>query len=95
MEYADKRGAGASVGVRKSLRHFKSTPAYRDMLKRTAERRETPSMTDIERRRLRLDSIIAREELEQLKRGKSLSEFCGLLTLRDPMDGLHDGEGYE
>jgi hypothetical protein len=87
MEYADKRGS-ATIGARKSLRAFKQTPHYEALLKELVARRETASMTNVEKRRVRLDRTIAELELKKLRRGETLTEFAGILELYDPMRGL-------
>lgn len=92
MEYADSRGS-AAVGVRKSLRAFKQSPAYRQLLEGLVLRKETATMADIERRRLRLDKVLAGLELERLKAGEPLSEFQGVVALRDSLAGLIEEVG--
>lgn len=92
MELADRRGSNAVLGARKSLRAFKRTPQYQSILKGFVERRETASMSDRERRRLRLERLLAGMELDRLQRGEPLSEFHGLLALPDPLNGLRDEE---
>lgn len=90
METADLRGY-TDIGVRKSLREFKRSPKYKAFLESILSSRETATMTALERRRLRLDRVIAGFELEKLKRGKPLSEYAGVLMLRDPLKGLLEG----
>ncbi|GKS58192.1 hypothetical protein YTPLAS18_17190 [Nitrospira sp.] len=85
----------AHVSTRKSLRAFKKTPQYRAMLTSAIERRETSAMSDREKRRVRLDRITARLELDALERGENPSEFHGLLALLDPLHGLLPDEVYE
>ena len=55
MEIADRRDSGASPGARKSLRSFKRGPDYKALLEGILSRRESATMTSLERRRLRLD----------------------------------------
>ena len=81
MELADARGGGVSFHARKSLRAFKKTPQYRALLRSLVERRETPSMSSLERRRLRLDRLMATQELDSLQRGERR-------TLVDPEERL-------
>ena len=87
MEYADQRGR-ATVGARKSLRAFKQTPNYKALLEDILSRRETATMTAMEKRRLRLDRVLAGLELEKVRRGEPLSEYTGILALHDPLRGL-------
>lgn len=87
MEYADKRGS-ATIGARKSLRAFKQTPNYKALLEGILSRRETTTMTVMEKRRLRLDRVLAGFELEKLKSGEPLSEYAGVMALHDPARGL-------
>ena len=94
METADC-ASRVSVPVRKSLRAFKQTPEYRALLTSVIERRETAAMTATERRRLRLDRVLAHMELDRLRRGEQLSEFEGVLALRDPLHGLLPEGVYE
>jgi len=84
MELADKRGRGASLEARHSLREFKNKrkAEYRKQLEAILGRRVTPNMTDHEIRRLKVDQFFAKEELDALRRGESLSEYEGLLTVR-------------
>lgn len=90
MEHADRRGGSVSFQARKSLRAFKKTPQYKSMLKGLLERRETAAMSPMERRRLRLERLLAGSEMDRLRRGEPLSEFSGVLALPDPLDGLHE-----
>lgn len=87
METADC-ASRASFHARSSLRSFKRTRQYRDLLTSVMARKETAAMTDLERRRLRLERLLAGEELERLQRGERLSEFAGLLALPDTLREL-------
>lgn len=91
MELADARGGSVRLYARKSLRAFKKTPQYRALLKSVLERRESPAMSPLERRRLRLERLMASQELDLLQQGQSLSEFTGVVALPDPMAGLLEG----
>jgi hypothetical protein len=88
MEIADRRSGSSSPSIRKSLRAHKQSPEYRQMLEQIVQRRETNAMTSFERRRLRLDRVVAGLEIEKLKRGDPLSEFTGIMSLHDPLRGL-------
>lgn len=91
MELADARGGGVSFHARKSLRAFKKTPQYRALLKSVLERRELPAMSPLERRRLRLERLMASQELDLLQQGHLLSEFTGVVALPDRLEGLLEG----
>lgn len=88
METADRRGVGASLAARHSLREFKNKrkAEYRKLLEATIERRVTPGMSDRERRRLKTDQFFAKEELDALRRGESLTEYEGLLSVRRSLE---------
>ncbi len=90
MEYADKRGR-VTNGARTSLRAFKRTPNYKALLEDILSRRENATMTAMEKRRLRLDRVLAGLELEKVQRGEPLSEYTGILALHDPLRGLIEG----
>jgi hypothetical protein len=94
METADQ-ASRAFLPARKSLRNFKRTPQYRALLTSVMARRESPSMTATERRRLRLDRVLASHEWDLLQRGEPLSEFSGVIALPDPLRGLLPEGGYE
>jgi hypothetical protein len=49
-------------------------------------------MSETERRRLRLERLLAGMELDRLQRGERLSEFKGLMSLPDPLNGMCDEE---
>ena len=88
MEKADLRGGSSSPSVRRSLRAHKASPQYRALLEQTVRGRETASMSGMQKRRLRLDRVLAGIELEKLNRGETLDEFTGIMALRDPIQGL-------
>lgn len=81
------RSVSTRLEARSSLRRFKGTAEYRQMLKTTitdSTKREARG-TDAERRRARLDRMQATLELETLTAGGAPDEFTGLLALPDPL----------
>ena len=94
MEYADRRGIGASIAACLSLRRFKNQrkAEYRKELEAVLDRRATPKMTDHETRRLKVDQLFAKDELEALRHGEALSEYEGLLSVRRSLYGSEDSQ---
>jgi hypothetical protein len=88
METADARSSSSSPSVRKSLRAHKRTPQYRALLEQIVQQRETAAMSSMQKRRLRLDKVLAGLEIEQLKRGEALTAYTGIMALHDPLRGL-------
>ena len=97
MRYSDDPEGSRSVSTRhearNSLRRFKQTPAYRQMLKATISdrtKRETRAGNEHERRTARLEKFEASLELEKLASGEVLDEFTGLMALPDPLKKGHE-----
>lgn len=88
MEIADLRSGSSSPSIRRSLRAHKETPQYRALLERIVQQRETADMSNTQKRRLRLDRVLAGLELEKVQRGEPLSEYAGIMALHDPARGL-------
>jgi hypothetical protein len=90
METAD-RTSTTPAWARRSLLSHKAMPQYRTQLVAKIQQRETPTMTAREKRWLRLERMAAKIELDKFDRGEKLSEFTGLISLRDPLAGLYNG----
>ena len=93
MRYSDNHEVDRSISTRhearNSLRRFKGTPAYRQMLQSTisdSAKRETRAGNEHERRKARLDRMQATLELETLTTGGTPDEFTGLMSLPDPLN---------
>lgn len=73
----------------RSLRAYKRSPAYRVQLRRAilgAESAELRATSDIEKKRLKLKSEIARLELDDLESGGEPRALSGLIALRINFD---------
>lgn len=81
------RSVSTRLEARNSLRRFKQTPAYRQMLKTTISKSTKLEKrgTEHEKRLARLDRLQASLELEHLTTGGQADEFTGLMALPDPL----------
>ena len=80
-------GARSIMNARESLRRFKRTPRYRELLQQAMREAKKGGGVPTEQRRAKFAGLEAELELQRIRTGEPLTEFSGLLRLPDPLEG--------